>query len=1112
MAVPSQVVRLFISSTFADFRNERDVLQRQVFPYLSELCRANGLEFQAVDLRWGIREEEAFEQKTLEICLREVQRCIDISPMPNFLILLGERYGWQPLPTHIPREDFIEICQWLGQHEVGTRGIPTDEVIRLLNHWYKLDSNALPESFRLQSRSGQYLKFKYWSRTERELQEILRAAVSSLDWSSPRSDRYLLSATAQEIMHGLLDANDGGNSQAQRVDVKNHVFCFHRKRFGVLPNIESPVSSVFSDTTTSGEKDVDALSRLNDLSTVLKEKLGNNYLVYQAFSTDSTNATEAGISTHHLDAFANDSRHLLETVIRGEIEKFAAVNAIQREIAKHENFFHEKLVQFVGRSSQLDSLSEKQFHCGTTLVFHGVGGVGKSSLMAKAIDHAMHDGFKVFYRFIGLTSESSSGLELLRNLCNEFADFLKKEIRQREDVAGWGDEFKRLILQLGKTSSKYTVVIDAVDQLSPDDPAREFFWMPKELPRNVRFIVSTLDGSTLDVMRSRLLNTRYVAVDGLGMSDAEILLTSWLATYKRQLQPKQKNFVLERFSSNGLPLYLRLAVEEVRRWTSYPDANDVPNQLSQTVEGLINQIFDRLELPQNHGQLMVRRTFGYLVAARFGLTESELMDVLSADERLMEQFRKESPQGKELSRLPFIVWSRLRDEIEPYLSERQANGLPAIAFFHRIFREVAEARYLGSTQDRKSLHGALAKYFNNQSTRYVTSDGDKPNRRRLSELAFHYLHSAQLQNMCQLITDPGYFDAKLEIGDHYELFTEYLQCRQALAKRSRSDEQLLQLSVALARHVIRNINKIDIEDLHAFLAFRKDTQLYKDLLKSGTQLLKANRHRTSTNALQRLYLGMRARQGNLLRRAGQLKVASRLLLTIEQELSKFGQSAELSRVEYDLGYIDYLDGNLDEAAHRVMKSAQTARRSGNEVGYCISACVAANIDWLIGMRQGDGAAATRRMHKVLNASIKVFESRKFEDTTSERWVMNVYAHRFNLAYRAGDLAQACKLASLLETDPWLKGFGDDVSVERCSARLNLLEGQYLEGAKRLEALALKRLKKSNAEEALAEDFMDAGFGYRLAGNEPMAQKMWDMAKQLPKSYGNHYWQTVISAT
>lgn len=1117
MGVSSQSVRLFISSTFSDFHHERDVLQTRVFPYLADICRVHGVEFQAVDLRWGIREEEAFEQQTLDICLREIQRCLDVSPIPNFLILLGERYGWQPLPGHIPEVDFNAIQGWIINQRVGIAEISPEAELSMLNRWYRLDANALPPCYRLQPRTGDDITLEVWEHTESTLRDILRAVVANLGWESPRTDRYLLSATAQEIMQGVLgDAFDTQTVEERRVEVREHVFCFHRKRLGGMPNEQSPVSKYFNDTNKDGEQDFQSLEKLNQLSVALQQRLGNNYLKYQAFATVTANGsvTKDDISTHHLDAFASDARHLLEAVIRSEIDRMSKVTEIEREKARHEAFLKEKVRQFVGRSAQLERVSAERFLGGRTLIFQGPGGVGKSSLMAKVIESALLDGCQTVFRFLGLTSDASTGVSLLASLCHELADLLNDSVEQRVDVAGWSIEFKRLIQRLAQSSLKLIIAIDAVDQLPADDPALEFEWLPKELPTNVRLIISTLEGDVLTSLKRRIIGADYERIGELELFNAEILLKEWLAANKRQLQPKQTHYILDLFKQNGLPLYLRLATEEARWWTSYSDSPDTPMRLEGKVDSLIEQIFKRLELPQNHGLMMVSRTLGYLVVARNGLTESELIDVLSADDELMEQFRKDSPQGKDLNRLPFIVWSRLRDDLESYLSERQANGLPAIGFFHRIFREVAERRFLGTDQVRHDLHQSLAEYFGKQSNYLDANEQKRANRRRLSELPFHLMHSRQIRVLSELITDADYFDAKLGIGDRYELFTEYLQCREAMQKKHQSTSELQQLARELAKHVIRQIDSeqdsvLDIEDLHAFLAFRKDTQLYRDLLEAGTSLLKTNRQRTRTNSLQRLYLGMRARQGNLLRRDGDLEAAEKLLAELQIELVAFGPSAELSRVEYDLGYIAYLEGDLERGATLIEKSAKTALQGDNEFGHWISACVAAHQRWLLALENSNGIDATYKMHEVLDQALEVFERRKFDDTTSERWVMNVHAHRFNLAYRAKDGDKAKSILEFLENDPWLKGFGDDITVARYRARLAILEGRYIEGANGLKALSMMRLKRSDKEESLAEDFMDAGFGYRLGGDEKLARQMWNITMKLPRSYGNSYWQNIV---
>src|SRR5712691_6767626 len=101
--------RVFVSSTFSDLKAERNALQRYVWPGLRELCARYGTRFQAIDLRWGISEEAGRDQRTMPICLEELRRCQEISPRPNFVVLLGDRYGWQPLPSNILADEFEKL-------------------------------------------------------------------------------------------------------------------------------------------------------------------------------------------------------------------------------------------------------------------------------------------------------------------------------------------------------------------------------------------------------------------------------------------------------------------------------------------------------------------------------------------------------------------------------------------------------------------------------------------------------------------------------------------------------------------------------------------------------------------------------------------------------------------------------------------------------------------------------------------------------------------------------------------------------------------------------------------------------------------------------------------
>ena len=59
MPVANRTLRVFVSSTFDDLREERNALAAPGGPFerLASVCRVAGARFQPIDLRWGVREE-----------------------------------------------------------------------------------------------------------------------------------------------------------------------------------------------------------------------------------------------------------------------------------------------------------------------------------------------------------------------------------------------------------------------------------------------------------------------------------------------------------------------------------------------------------------------------------------------------------------------------------------------------------------------------------------------------------------------------------------------------------------------------------------------------------------------------------------------------------------------------------------------------------------------------------------------------------------------------------------------------------------------------------------------------------------------------------------------
>ncbi|KAL8601645.1 hypothetical protein ACOMHN_003911 [Nucella lapillus] len=85
----SQTFRVFFSSPFKGLEEEREELTRKYIPEIQHRCAEMGLQFVAVDMRWGISAESAQQAQTVNICFREIDRS---DMLVNFF---GQRYGWQ---------------------------------------------------------------------------------------------------------------------------------------------------------------------------------------------------------------------------------------------------------------------------------------------------------------------------------------------------------------------------------------------------------------------------------------------------------------------------------------------------------------------------------------------------------------------------------------------------------------------------------------------------------------------------------------------------------------------------------------------------------------------------------------------------------------------------------------------------------------------------------------------------------------------------------------------------------------------------------------------------------------------------------------------------------
>ena len=90
----------------------------------------------------------------------------------------------------------------------------------------------------------------------------------------------------------------------------------------------------------------------------------------------------------------------------------------------------------------------------------------------------------------------------------------------------------------------------------------------------------------------------------------------------------QKHYVTVKFEKCSLPLFVRLAFDEVRRWKSYSSEDECV--LQATVRDAIASIFEKLEY--RHGKLLVSHALSYITQSKNGISDLEMEDLLSLDD------------------------------------------------------------------------------------------------------------------------------------------------------------------------------------------------------------------------------------------------------------------------------------------------------------------------------------------------------------------------------------------------------------------------------------------------------------------------------------------------
>lgn len=676
-----ETIQIFISSTFRDFYAERDYLVKHIFPEIREWCSQWKFFVVDIDLRWGISKEEAQSGKVVEICLDYIDKS-----RPFFICMLGNRYGWIPDQNEIP-------IKTLKKYGTPSRdySVTHMEIFHALLNPEKLIEEDHEAFFYFRSNDSYP--------AENELSEY------------SDDEKWL-----------FFDAFFEKDLSKQKK----------------LDDLKDEIKQCFI-TRTDGSKKPDAWKkRLYHYKPYFDKKLINpeNEHLRGRFTSESLSDFGQRVKTDIINSIRNRYRHRIH-----ELEKLRKQETKDNESYLHDIFSRKKTEFFVGKTTMLDKLySYITSKTNQILFLYGESGFGKSALLSKFyLTYVNNDNFFIIPHFVGASSDSGDLYSMIRRLCTLIIEYFDFD----EDIPGELHELTaKLNMLLKAATSPIVLIIDGVNRLDQTKNSHQLYWLPFQLHENVKIIVSTSEKMLKETHRDQ---TGYkLEMEQLNDYEINKIIRQVPTVFCKKLEEKHIKVLTQRKEIKN-PLYLQVALEELRIFGSFEKLKNKISSLPETINALFASMIERLEI--EHGDSLVKHCFCLLECSRYGLTEKELSELtLSIN-------GENACQG-------------IIRQIRNYLYN---NGI-VLGFAHEALSNAVQIKYLQNKTSRLRWHKVLAEYFANQSL----YDGFKQaNQRKAVELPWQQSCAEQWHGLKDTLCKFPFLEMKIKSRGVIELQSDY---------------------------------------------------------------------------------------------------------------------------------------------------------------------------------------------------------------------------------------------------------------------------------------------------------------------------------------------------
>jgi len=516
------------------------------------------------------------------------------------------------------------------------------------------------------------------------------------------------SVTSMEIMLGVLE------NKAQQ---EYSYFYFRDKELTKKLFYEAIISE--PSTSESAFLEAEQSSKYQKL-TALKERIRKKAGSWHVYINK-----ENGSDTYNsVKEFGEQVRANLKDIIDELFPEGAKISDIQRERNFHTAFARSRLESYIPNENVFQELDTHFLVDNPTpLIITGDMGSGKSALLANYVAHwkkANPQGF-VIEHYAGAGGESDASgvlLRVMREINGKFA--VDEELpKDTDDIYS---KFAEWLLRIPR-DEKYLLAVDGINQFrGKEGELRRFIF---SFPAHGSVLMGMLPSEALDAVKEREKEVAWKVktVSPLNEQERRKLAVDYLARYKKEtgLGDLLDELIKHEHASN--PLFLRVVLDELRIDANHDTLATMLNDYltSQGLVELFEKVIARCE--KAYQQSHVREVLTLIYAARYGLSETELLDIIN-----------EGDEKRAI--LPQRFLSAFVYGLGGYLADRE--GL--YDFMHDALRLAVGNLYINSESERNARQ-KIAHYFSKVD---VTQ-------RQIDELPWHLVQLNEKRHLLKYV-------------------------------------------------------------------------------------------------------------------------------------------------------------------------------------------------------------------------------------------------------------------------------------------------------------------------------------------------------------------------